>query len=312
MMRYSIYPGILEKIKETLKKEGLKILSEDPQFFVQKKLRFYHAICENKEGKKVFFKSLLKREPGIKNRFLNEINFLKEIKEKKNLPLAKKVPKILKFSLKRDFPFLIYEFLPGKSKKREDSFSKEEIKEIVALMKLIRETDFKFNFIPKEPLFNFQKYSKKINFLTEKLKLEGKLKKKILRIVQKSKEIFKKVKPKLSHGDFSEANLIFFKGKVKIVDWEHVHFRNPLYDFVSFWTKRKREREILEREFLKQNGKIEYFFPLFLLSLIEISLSNLIFFEEMIYFAKKEKDKIGIEKRKKEIEETLTLLKKYL
>ena len=311
-MGYSIYPQIITKIKKVLKEKKLKLLSEGPEFFVERKLRFYHALCKNEEGKKVFFKSLLKRERNIKNRFFNEINFLKKMTKNKSLPLAKRVPKLLDFSLKKDFPFLIYEYLPGRARCRKDFLKKEEIKEAVFLMKLIRETEINFSFIPKKPLFNFKKYSQKIFALLKKIKLKESFERKILKFVQKTKPIFKIIKPKLNHGDFSEANLIFYKGKAKIIDWEHVHLRNPLYDFVSFWTKRKRERGEIEKEFFKQNGKIECFFPLFKAALIEILLKNLVFFEEMIEFAKERKDKKTILEREKEIKENLNLLKKYL
>jgi hypothetical protein len=250
-MAYSLYPKIVQKIKKVLEQKQLKLLTKGPEFFIQKKLRFYHALCENKKGGRVFFKSLLKKEIGIKNRFLNEIIFLKTIKENRNLPLAERVPKLLDFSLKKDFPFLIYEYLPGISRTRKDKFSHREIKKIISLMVLVNSTECNFKFIPKKPLFNFRTYSSTIFSLFKKINFEKKIERKILRFVEKSKEIFKIVKPRLNHGDFSEANLIFLKGEVKIVDWEHVHFKNPLYDFVSFWTKRGGERKQIEKEFLK-------------------------------------------------------------
>jgi thiamine kinase-like enzyme len=226
------------------------------------------------------------------------------------------VPKLLDFSLKREFPFLIYEFLPGKSKTREDKLSLEEIKKAISLMVLINSTEYDFNFIPKKPLFNFKRYSKTILSLLERLKIENKIEKKILKFVEKTKEIFKFIKPKLNHGDFSEANLVFYKGRVKIIDWEHVHFRNPLYDFVSFWTKRKRERKQIEKEFFKQQKNIDSFFPLFKMALIEISLKNLVFFNEVLKFLEKESETKETlkakEGRKREIKETLELLRKYL
>jgi hypothetical protein len=315
-MGYFLYPKILSKIKKTLKQKKLSLLSEEPEVFVQKKLRFFHALCKDREGKKVFFKSLLKKERGIKNRFLNEILFLKTMREEKKFPLAKRVPKLLDFSFKKDFPFLVYEFLPGNSKTREDKLSLEEIKEAISLIVLINSTEYNFNFIPKKPLFNFRIFSKTIFSLLKKLKLKKEIETKISKFITKTKEIFKFVKPKLNHGDFSEANLVFYRGKAKIVDWEHVHFRNPLYDFVSFWTKRERERKLIEKEFLKQQKGIEFFFPLFKMALIELSLKNLVFFNEMLKFLEKEKKTDQTLKaqqaRKKEIKETLELLKKYL
>lgn len=319
---YSIYPNIILKIKKILKEKKLKLLTERPEVFVQKKLRFYHAVCQGKEGKKVFFKSILKRERNIKNRFFNEINFLRKAKE--NPKLAKIVPQILDFSLKSDFPFLLYQFLPGKSKKREDKFSEKEIKKVIKLMKVINSIENNFDFIPKKPLFNFFYFKKNISLLLKNLKTQKGLTLSVKpslieNFIEKNKKIFHLVKPKLTHGDFSEANLIFYKNGIKIVDWEHVHLRNPLYDFVSFWTKRKREKKeqkIIEREYLKSKERLKFFSPLFKLALIEISLRDLIFFEENLKILEGEKENEIIKKiklnRKKEIEETLRLLKEYL
>lgn len=317
---YALYPNIIFKIKKTLKKLNLTLLSEAPEMFVEKKLRFYHAICQTKKGEKVFFKSLLKRERDIKNRFSNEINFLKTLKEKPRYPLAKFVPLLLDFSLDPSFLYLLYKFLPGETKERESRFSKEEIKEIARLMKIINSSENIFNFTPKRPLFSLPSYRKRVSSLFKKIKLKKEIKRKIEDFIEKNQKIFYQVKPTLTHGDFSESNLIFCKGKIKIVDWEHVQLRNPLYDLASFWVKRKshlKEQKELKREYLRKEGKSKFFSPLFKLALIKICLQDLSFFEEMLKILKEDKRKdkiikIASKERKEEIKKTIKLLEKEI
>lgn len=313
---YSLYPKIVQKIYKTLKKLNLRLLSEKPEIFVEKKLRFYHASCQTKNKKKVFFKSLLKRERGIRNRFQNEISFLSTIKKNPSHSLFKITPKLLDYSLDRRFPYLLYEFLPGKAHQRIDKFSSEEIKKIARLIRLINSSQNIFRFIPKDSPFAFSRYKNKIIFLASQAKIEKSLEEKIKTFIEENKQIFSEVKPVLSHGDFSEANLIFFKEKIKIIDWEHIHLRNPSYDFVSFWTKRKHrpnEQKELKREYLKKEKDTKSFEILFDLALIEICLRNLIFFGEMLKILEKEEENLTVKRakksRKKEIKETLNLLK---
>lgn len=316
---YSIYPQIISKIYTFLKKLRLSVLSEGPDSFVERKKRFYWAICKTDKGKKVFFKSLLKKEEGIKNRFKNEINFFKVLGENPWHPLSKITPKPLTFSIDNSFPYLLYEFVPGEAGTRKDRFSSTEIRKIIGLIKLINSSENIFDFIPKKPLFDFRFYKKTVDSLSARVGIRKNLRKEIKDFIEKEKRIFHISKHVLTHGDFSEANLIFYKGKIKIADWEHVHLRNPLYDFVSFWTKRKRqkkEQKIIEREYLKNEGKLKFLSSLFKLALIEISLRDLIFFEEMLKILQKEKENETIKKakldRRKEIEETLELLEENL
>jgi len=313
---YSTYPDIILKIKKTLKKINVTPSGEPPEIFVEKKLRFYHTLCETKNGEKVFFKSLLKKEKDIKNRFSNEINFLKALKEKPEYPLSKFAPRVLNFSLGPDFFYLLYKFLPGKSRGRKDKFSQKEIKKIVKLIKTINSSKKIFKLVPKKSFFNFLFYQKEINSFFKKIKISIKTEEKIKKFIKKNEKVFYQARPALTHGDFSEANLIFYKGKIKIIDWEHIQLRNPLYDFVGFWLKRKnhpKEQKILKDEYFKK-GKSKILAVLFKLALIEICLRDLMFFEEMLEILKtfKENTKIKEAKvaRKKEIKETLNLLEK--
>jgi DNA helicase HerA-like ATPase len=303
---YNLYPNISQKIKVLLKKLNLKTYSEKIEDAIKDEKRFYRTSGKTGDGKKIFLKTLLAKEVGIKNRFLNEINFLKTIKENKNYPLAKFVPQILDYSLNSNFPYLLENFLPGEAKKREDKFSKKEIEKIAELIVLVNSSKNIFDFIPKKPLFSFSYYKKRIVSQLNKLEIKNDLKKKIKNFIKKNRKIFYEIKPKLSHGDFSEANLLFLGRKIKLVDWEHVHLRNPLYDLAGFWVKRKarpKEQKILVKEYLKRGGL--FLDPLFKLAIIEVALDDLILFQKIFKISK-------TKKIKKEVTETLVLLENVI
>jgi len=325
---YRLYTQSVSNARNALKRLGLELLTDPPELFVEKKLRFFWACCKTKTGERVFFKSILRRERGIKNRFLNEINFLEIIKKSPSHPLRDYVPEILHFSKNPSFIYLCYKFLPGKTRERDDKYSKQELIKITELAKVISSspTD-KFKFIPQGSLFNYYSYRKRMDFLLKNLSLTRKMEKKIKTAIEKDKEAFRRIRPVLTHGDFSEANILFNKNKIKLLDWEHVHLRNPVFDFTSFWVKRKKEpkeQKILLDCYL-ENGldKIskEMFFKLFKLSLVELCLGELTFVKEMETMLKLE-EKAGktkksiIEKRKKSLttqrDESLRVLEKEL
>lgn len=316
---YSTYKDIVPAIERTLKRLNLSPLEKPPEYFIEKELRFYYTLCENEKGEKVFFKSSLKEDQKAKERFLNEINLLKTIRENNHHPLFRVVPFLLDYSLDPSFPFLSYRFLPGKAKTREDSFSEKELKKIIAVIKIINSSENIFEFIPAAPFFTFDSYRERTFSLIEKSKLEKGIEERTKLLVNESREVFEKTEPALTHGDFSEANVIFGEKGLKIIDWEHVNVRNPFYDLASFWVKRKKspkETHYLKREYLKE-GKPRFFDALFKLARIEIILCDLLFFEETlkILARSKRKDK-AVEDAKKdrrvEIEETLSLLGKII
>lgn len=325
---YRIYPNVVSNIKKTLKKLKLELLTDPPEGFIEKKLRFYWAYCRTETGEKVFFKSLLRTERGIKNRFLNEINFLEAVNKKPSHPLKSYVAKVLYCSKNPSFIYLCYKFLPGKTKRRGNKFSKQEIRKIAETVKIISSSPLnQFNLVPKKPFFSWAGYNKRINLLLKKLALQKSLSCKIQRAVAKNKDVFSEVKPALTHGDYSEANVLFYRNKVKLLDWEHIHLRNPLFDLASFWVKRKREKteqkellntylKELSDETVKKN-----FGSLFLLAVIELCLGDLIFvtqMREMLSIEEKEakKEKVVIKKARQSLDkqeaETLQMLKKVV
>jgi hypothetical protein len=265
-----------------MKELKLTNIAETPEKLIQEKKRFYRTICQ-KEGGKLFFKSILSKEKGIRRRFLNEIKFSKVLKENASHPLYRLCPKCLSYSLNPNFPYLLYEFIPGKIRGSKNRYSLKEIGVIANLLKVINRSPIKiFNFLNKNQILN-KKGVKKALF---KLKLKNLPKSSIKKFINSSekKGRFNKIKLTLSHGDFSEANIVFLKNKVKIIDWEHVALRNPLYDLADFWINRWRfsqEQKILLKKscnFLKRKGRFD---RLFRMGILEISLRDLILFQNI-------------------------------
>jgi len=300
-MSYSLYEGIIPKIEEKLKKLRLRGALE-AESLVKDKKRFYRTFAE-KDGKKIFFKSLLSEEKGIKERFVNEINFYRTLKENPLNPLNKFTPNLLEYSL-YSFPFLVYEFILGEAKDKRDKFTKEELKEIVALLEAVRNSSVSFEFEGEQNLFSFNSYKEKITLFLKNLNLGKEIKERIENFTEKNKGIFKSTKSSLSHGDFSEANLIFYGKEVKLIDWEHVNLRNPLYDLAGFFLRRKGyedEKKILFEESLLNFKDKGQFLILFKLSLLEIALSDLNLFRES-----------NKERLEKEKSAYLEIIKKYI
>lgn len=314
---YYTFPKVVSKIKKTLKKLDLVPLGQEPEDFIEKKLRFYYTVCLTRKKEKVFFKTLLKRERAIKNRFLNEINFLKTADRHPEHSLYPLTPRLVSHSASPSFPYLLYKFLPGKGKKREDRFSESELKKIAKTAKTINSAKNIFNLTRPRLSFSFYSYKKNRLAMLEKISLDFNLKSKIIKFIGKNRLVFSEAKPSLTHGDFSEANLIFSKQTVKVIDWEHVNLRNPLYDFASFWSKRKcqpKEQQKFKEYYQKEiNIPESLFAPLFKLALLDISLQDILFFESLVKnIGKEKKDKIEKkalkQSREKEIKDTLALL----
>jgi len=308
----------ITKIKNQLKKLKLTNFSSNLQEAILQKQRFYRTLCQNSEGEKVFFKCILQKERNIKSRFLNEINFLKTVNEHPAHPLYKIVPRILDYSLSYSFPYLLYKFIEGETRTCENKFSISEIKQIAHILHLIHSSPVEiFKFTPSVPLFGYSFLQKKFKFFLKNPLIEKSLKQKILGFVYQQKKFLynKKKIVRLTHGDFSESNLIFCKRNIKVIDWEHVHLRNPLYDVADFWVKRRKnhqEQKILISEYFKTTKEKENYQILFKIAIIEICLRDLALFQKVLKNLKKKKLVKKIENKEKEIEEYLEILRNTL
>lgn len=302
---YSVFPNIIPKIERKIGELGLTNLESDLQQLIKERKRFYRTIAQTKNKEKVFFKTILIEEPGIRDRFLNEIGFLKEIRENPWHPLHKAVAELLDFSLNPDFPFLLYRFLPGKFRLCEDKFKEEEVKKITHIIKIISSSPTGiFHFTPKEPMFGPSHYEKIIQSFPENNFLRAEQREKIKTFISQNQEIINSTNSSLSHGDFSEANIILHNGGLEIIDWEHVHLRNPLYDLVDFWINRRHrpeEQAVMIGEYLKDVENKNLFRRLFQLALMEICLRDL-----GLYWKLKNEEKTNkIDRKIEEYEEIL-------
>ena len=312
---YSIYRNVILKIEKKIGELGLTHLSDSIQSNIKKEGRFYRTIARTSNGEKIFFKSLLTKEKGIKVRFLNEINFLKTINKYPDHPLFIYIPEIMDFSTKPSFPFFIYKLLPGESKGRDSRFTNGEIKKIAKLLKIINDspTDM-FSFRPTEFPLNVFSYKKRLNSSLKIIK-DKELKKKIGEFISKNTDALKNIKKTLSHGDFSEANIIFFGDNIKLVDWEHVNLRNPLYDFADFWVKRRNypeEEEILINEYFQSFQEKNYFLKFFKLALLEICLRDISLMQKIIGDFTRKKSLAGVEAVKREKDDYCAIVEKYI
>jgi thiamine kinase-like enzyme len=302
---YLLFPNIEKEIQRKIRELNLKKIENPPSKLIAQKKRFYRTVCYFKK-ERVFFKTLLKKEKGIKKRFLNEIEFYANVENNfPSLPIKEHLPKLIKYSLNSKFPYLLYKFERGETKTSETKLKKEELKKIVEILQKIQK-------IPTEVLG--KKSEKKDN-----KKILGTIKEleKLKRVYQFPPEVEKRALEILkwanswknlvvSHGDFSETNLVFQKSNIKIIDWEHVGVRNPFYDFADFFVKRWRFED--EQKFLlscnKAVGKPKNL-KLFSFSILLVIIKNLKILAQIL----KEKDAPQV---RFEAQKYIQLLKKYL
>jgi len=296
---------IRAKLKLNFEKENIfELISE--------KKRFYRLIAKNESGQPVFLKAAMADDRTVLGQLVNEINFHLVLKKSLAHPLNRYVPRILDFSLNPDFPFFLREAALESQRKSENDFSSMEIKKVAHLLDVVRTSPTNiFSFAPKINMFSF-------SFLAEKIKssaslFDQKLFHETQTFLEKTRKMFSSTKAALSHGDTSETNLVFSKsGTIKIIDWNDVYLRNPLFDFAEFWIKRRRkpsEQDLLLKE-TSQKFEPRFFSFLFSSALVEITLRDLNLFSKMLerYRLEKRADRIKhVEREKKEY---LLILKK--
>lgn len=254
-----------------------KIIEEKLKKFIKVRGRFFYVVCYNGKCQKFFFKTILTKEKRVRNRFLNEIDFLIAIKNNPKHPLANLVPQILFSSKKSSFPYLVYKFIPENTESRK----KENFPYIVRILKKINSSPVNiFNFRPRESFFTYQKYRKIILQAMKENVLKKEQKNKISNFIKNNKKIFKLYTGgALTHGDFSETNIVFLKKQIKIIDWEHVHKRNALYDLALLWRRERLDRKkqkIIIKEYFNIFPDKKHFPNLFKLALLETCLNKLV------------------------------------
>lgn len=304
--------NLFEKLMRLQIKLSLGCSSGEIKRSFDPKKHFYRLLA--KRGKtNVFLKTLLSKNLTYARELENEINFHLALKKYPNLELNRYVPPILEFSLAPPLPYLLRVSAPGVHRKSEDNFTDPEIKTIAKALNAIRNTDSGIF----RPVFDKDLFSARYFALQVKKHgiLASKMKERLLAYTQQNKGLFSRFKPVLSHGDFSEANVVFWDGaRMSVIDWTKTGIRNPLYDLAEFWIKRRRrprEQEILlittDTELSKKDFNL-----LFDQARVEIILRDLNLFNVMAKNYDREKKGARAKRVAEERLEYLTILKNIL
>ena len=279
----------IARIKRLRKSLSLVFARENLDAMVRAKKRTYSLLAKQ-FGHAVFLKTALARGGDPAKELINEIAFHLSLKNNPAHPLNKFVPKIIAWSLDPDFPFLLRASVPGVRQTGEDIFSYTEIKKISGLLSVIRNspTD-NFFFIPKKRFFSSGVLSTAINGYRD---LPASTIESLKSYPNNSTAKFSAIEPALSHGDFSEGNMVITpSGQIEMIDWNRANLRNPLYDLADFWIKRRRrpaEQKELISATIKEFDDTTFCF-LFSEAVIEIVLRDLKLFDRMLARYVKEK-----------------------
>ncbi|MFQ6049688.1 MAG: phosphotransferase [Candidatus Paceibacterales bacterium] len=231
-----------KKIKEKLKELHLKP-EVSPKKFLQKyktgKHRYFSP-CFKKEKEVVAFYARLHDNLDAKQKFLNEVRFLKELK-KSNLRIKEIVPEILSSGVEKDFEWFEREYPPppplGKSRKASSPLSPLIIDKIVkAIVEISRINPKKF------PKIKFKKFNPR-NYLAEgtyenlvkRRIISREISHKIARMIKNKMGLLEKENHYFSHGDLNLGNILSNGENIRIIDWELVHLNNFAYDIGYLW-----------------------------------------------------------------------------
>jgi tRNA A-37 threonylcarbamoyl transferase component Bud32 len=286
-----LIPKIGEKIEKVLEKLSLKPEISPREFLKihKNKKHRYFSPCLTESGERVIFFARLHFNLDAKSKFKNEIKFLKKAE---NLKLSFKIPRLLDFGIEKDFEWLVREYPQGKTVFEESTFPK-----------MIPRAISEISGIKKDLFFPLKKFKVKryLNFnLRRNLVKSGTISKdlseKLGILVKKNFPILKKENEYFCHGDLNPKNIIIFKDKLWIIDWEAIHQNNFAFDIAYFWVwfwKEKEKRKFLIKEYLKnlKQRKREIFQRIF-------PLVVAYFCEREIRFKKEEESKEDFEKRK--------------
>lgn len=250
-----LIPKINEKIWKVLKELKLSP-KETPQDFIKRtqgrKYR-YSTVCENKKGEKFIFYARLHDSKAEKERVKTEAKIAEVLKERK----FDFFPKYFAAKIEKDFEWIVREYFkesPLESKKEIEKLARplkeKEILEICKTLFKIQKIKLSvFPFLKARELKNFFELPKEI----EKWKvLTKKEREKVKELIKNNKEILKTENRYFCHGDFQIGNLIFEKGKLKVIDLDSAMISNFAYDICFLWSRLWRERvrkKILEKFF---------------------------------------------------------------
>lgn len=243
------------KIEKVLKKLNL-FPKETPKEFIKRtqgKKHRYSTVCENKDRQKFLFYARLHDSEREKQRMLAEIKVAQFLKKRK----VSFFPKYFLWKREKDFEWILREYFQASVLERKNDIERlkrplkeSEIDQICKALILMQK--LKVSGLKKRDLKSFFEIPQKIERagILEKKDVE-----KIKNLFEKNKKLLFKENKYFCHGDFQIGNLIFEKGKLKIVDFESAHYGNFAFDACFFWMRLWREKKA-RRVFLQKLLKI--------------------------------------------------------
>jgi thiamine kinase-like enzyme len=224
-----IIPEIESKINERLDFLGL-IPKTSPERFIKErglKKHRYFTLCKDSDGLS-FFYARIHNNQDAKDKFISEINFLKQINNDF-------IPKIKNWGIEKNFEWFLRESIEF------ETLSEFKIKEIedlslkmAELMIEVSNIEIDTSFLKK---FNYNQYLniKLLKKISEKKIITDNLAEEIRLMIKRSINLIAKDSFVISHGDLTLENIMSDKKKLWIIDWERVHLNSFVYDTCFLW-----------------------------------------------------------------------------
>ena len=228
----------------------------------------YFSPCETREGKMVAFYARCHDNPDAQKKFIREAKFLKKIQET-NYSIKKVIPKIIKSGKKKDFEWMLREYITGAalghSRKVSLALTKKQVKELTTLIpKISRIPPDSFSSL-KLKKFNCRNYLAEdlYSFLSKKGVISKMVEKKLIKTIKKTMPLVEKENRYFCQGDLNLGNIILDKErKIWIIDWELIHVNNFAYDigylWAHLWEIKKELRKKLISEYIKKLNKQQF------------------------------------------------------
>lgn len=235
-------PDIKRKIERKLKELQLKPEISPKKFFEihQQGKHRYFSPCQTKENDLVAFYARLHNNLDAKEKFIQEICFLNEIK-RKEIKIKNLIPPILNWGIEKDFEWFIRKYPlalpPGTIRSITTQLPFFEIigKLTDAIFEISKIRPQRLNLKLKK--FNHQNYLSLSCYegLVKKKIITKELAEKVLKMLKKNLFLAEKENHYFSHGDLNLGNILAEQNRIWLIDWELIHLNNFAYDIGYLW-----------------------------------------------------------------------------
>jgi len=292
------------KIKNKLGKLCLKPEISPIEFIkrVNGKKHRYFSPCETISGQKVVFYARIHDNKDAQKKFINEIRFLKKIKESR-LPLTKVIPELFASGIEKSYEWLVRAYLPAPPLGYSRSLYQKTPKKIV---RQLAKAIYQISKIPHKTLgleltkFNTKNYlvANQCQGLVNRQLIPASLSHQIINLTERSLPLLKEENRYPAHSDLNLGNILVEKNHFWLIDWELVQFNNFAYDigylWAHLWQAPATFRNQLIKSYLNQlsNGQVAKFKKLFPIVVIYLSLGG-------IEYRKNSKEKLAIMQKRR-------------